>query len=256
MIGRRQTFESLIMLLTLASACTSGATLPGAGTPDHDERASESTTLATAPPTTTVTPTATDPPSPTLTPTTTTVPAIDVSLRLVRHTTDTATSDFVMLAQGTLTDPQGWQQAGFRFRFAEDARYTVLLAEPAEIDAVCAPYEVQSTYSCQIGDLVALNAERWRHATPTWTASLEEYRRMLLNHEVGHLLGQHHVTEPCPAPGVPAPVMAQQSKGLAGCTPNPWPLVWEIDCAARHIEPLAPGYEPEATPTCGPEGVR
>ena len=45
----------------------------------------------------------------------------------------------------------------------------------------------------------------------------------------------------CPRPGQPAPVMAQQSSELNGCLPNPWPLRWELDCAARHEEPLAPG---------------
>ncbi len=30
---------------------------------------------------------------------------------------------------------------------------------------------------------------------------------MLVNHEVGHLLGQHHPDEKCPVPGEPAPVV-------------------------------------------------
>jgi hypothetical protein len=49
--------------------------------------------------------------------------------------------------------------------------------------------------------------------------------------------------------------MAQQSTELDGCLPNPWPLPWEIACAARHEEPLAPPYEPEPTPLCGPGGT-
>jgi hypothetical protein len=38
--------------------------------------------------------------------------------------------------------------------------------------------------------------------------------------------------------------MSQQSTELNGCLPNPWPLPDEIARAARHDQPLAPGYEP------------
>jgi hypothetical protein len=46
--------------------------------------------------------------------------------------------------------------------------------------------------------------------------------------------------------------MTQQSTELDGCLPNPWPLPWEIACAARHDEPIAPGYEPNVTSRCQP----
>ena len=36
--------------------------------------------------------------------------------------------------------------------------------------------------------------------------------------------------------------MSQQSTELDGCLPNPWPLDWEVALAARHDQPLAPGY--------------
>lgn len=185
--------------------------------------------------------------------TTTTTPAVVIELRLERQATD-GTDGFEQLVRETLTDPAGWTQAGFEFRFTDDAPYRVLLAEAHVVDATCRPYDVGGRFSCQIGGTVALNADRWRGATPTWTGSLDDYRRMLVNHEVGHLLGRHHAP-PCERPGEPAPVMFQQSGGLAGCAPNPWPLPWEIACAARHDEPIAPGYEDDATATCGPDDV-
>jgi hypothetical protein len=97
--------------------------------------------------------------------------------------------------------------------------------------------------------VVALNADRWRTATPQWTGDLATYRQMLVNHEVGHLLGQHHPPgrageSQCPTPGRPALVMSQQSTELGGCLPNPWPLPEEVARAAEHVEPLAPPYEP------------
>jgi hypothetical protein len=49
---------------------------------------------------------------------------------------------------------------------------------------------------------------------------------MVIDHETGHWLGQGHAF--CARPGALAPVMQQQSKGMHGCRPNPWPLPWEI----------------------------
>ncbi|MFP5322220.1 MAG: DUF3152 domain-containing protein [Acidimicrobiia bacterium] len=193
--------------------------------------------------------------STTAAPTTTTAPApVVIELRLERWTQD-GTETFDEVVRETLLDPRGWQQAGFEFRFSEEAPYRVLVAEGDVVDGTCAPYTTGGEFSCQIGPTVALNAERWREATPTWTGSLDDYRRMLVNHEVGHLLGRHHARPGCDAPGEPAAVMFQQSGGLDRCAPNPWPLPWEIACAARHDEPIAPPYEPDATATCGPADV-
>jgi hypothetical protein len=179
-------------------------------------------------------------------------PPVRIELAIESRTSDEATAGFAGIVSGTLTDPRGWQRAGFTFVFRDDAPYRVVLAEGPEVDGLCRPYDVGGKYSCQNGPVVALNADRWRSASPKWTGDLETYRRMLVNHEVGHLLGQHHPALHCPEAGQAAPVMAQQSSELNGCVPNPWPLPWEIACAARHDEPLAPGYEKNPRSTCGP----
>lgn len=90
---------------------------------------------------------------------------------------------------------------------------------------------VRRTYSCAGVDEVALNSDRWFSGAPYDWGSVAEYRRMLVNHEIGHVLGMRH--ESCPADGERAPVMMQQSKRLTSdngktCKANPWPLPFEL----------------------------
>ncbi|CAN5484272.1 hypothetical protein BH09ACT12_BH09ACT12_23930 [soil metagenome] len=67
-----------------------------------------------------------------------------------------------------------------------------------------------------------LNAWRWLNGADAYEGNLNDYRRYLVNHEVGHALGKAHVG--CPGSGLPAPVMMQQTKGLGECSANPWPV--------------------------------
>lgn len=165
---------------------------------------------------------------------------MEIAYRVERRVSDPATEGFEAVVESTLSDPRGWNRAGFRLVRRDDAPYLIVLAEGPEVDRLCLPHDTYGEYSCQRSETVALNAERWREATPKWTGDLATYRQMLVNHEVGHLLGQPHPRPQCPRPGRPAPLMNQQSTELDGCLPNPWPLDWEIEQAARHDRPLAP----------------
>lgn len=163
-----------------------------------------------------------------------------IPYRVQVRTAHAAAADFPAVVHDVLTDPRGWIRAGFRFVRDPDAAYTLVIAEGDEVDRLCHPYDTAAAYSCQNGLVVAINADRWRGATPEWPGSLTGYRTMLVNHEVGHLLHLHHPDPQCPGPGLPSPVMAQQSSGPSPCLAHPWPLQWEIDRAAQRREPLAP----------------
>ena len=80
-------------------------------------------------------------------------------------------------------------------------------------------------YSCRVGRNVVMNDDRWQQGGNNGLQmSLDDYRRMVVNHETGHYLGLSHRT--CPGAGQLAYLMQQQSKGgpfLGGCTPNAWP---------------------------------
>ena len=67
--------------------------------------------------------------------------------------------------------------------------------------------------------VVYLNAGNWNAPPAAFTGSRAMYRRYLVNHEVGHVLGLGH--EECTTPNAPAPIMMQQSRGTGACFPDP-----------------------------------
>lgn len=254
--------------LAAVEASTSLTTAPADTSPTSEASAAEtsvSPTTTSAPATSAATSSSTsettmpEPTTSSTAPSTSTSPTtqrtVPIRIRVDRRVNDAATEGFATFVERVLTDDRGWSMAGFVFSFDDtDFDYTVVLAEGSEVDSLCLPYDTFGRFSCQIGPTVALNADRWRNAVENWPVSLDEYRTMLVNHEVGHLIGQHHPATRCPGDGQPAPVMAQQSSGVAPCVANPWPLPWEITCAASGLEPLAPPYERGITLTCGPDG--
>lgn len=123
----------------------------------------------------------------------------------------------------TLVDARGWSPVtGHTFRQVGVApTIRILVATPDTTDALCAPLLTRGEVSCRNGELVVINARRWAFGVPHYAGRLLDYRRYVVNHEVGHALGRSH--ESCLSPGSKAPVMLQQTYGLDGCARNPWP---------------------------------
>ena len=74
---------------------------------------------------------------------------------------------------------------------------------------------------------VVLNRENWTRVPRDFEGSLKEYRRYLVLHEVGHVLGLNHVPW---QDGAACPTMMQQTRGTRGkCRASPWPTdtPWE-----------------------------
>jgi len=129
---------------------------------------------------------------------------------------------FAKQIRGILGDPRGWTGGGeWRLQQVGPGRqpdFTIYLATPDTRDALCD--DIPDGYtSCRNGANVVLNIARWVKGVPF--IPLPTYRQYMVNHEVGHKLGNGH--QLCPATGKPAPVMQQQTLGLHGCKPNPWP---------------------------------
>jgi hypothetical protein len=133
---------------------------------------------------------------------------------------------FAAAVQHTLADSRSWI-AGGRFSFqrvpaGSPSELTVHLATPATTDLMCNKRGVRTRgeVSCRGGRDVIINLKRWQLGV-AWYPSVDEYRNMVVNHEVGHFLGNGHAV--CPRKGAPAPVMARQTFGLEGCAVNAWP---------------------------------
>lgn len=130
---------------------------------------------------------------------------------------------FAAFVMGTLNDPRSWTQEGRTFsRTDGDADIVVVLASPATSAEMCAPLVTYGKLSCRQGPRAILTMYRWVNGIEEYGDDLTGYRRYLVNHEVGHVLGKGHVA--CPASGAPAPVMQQQTKGVAPCVPSAWPF--------------------------------
>ena len=124
----------------------------------------------------------------------------------------------------TLRDRRSWTTP-FRRVSSGSVDFRVTLASPSLTNRLCAPLLTNGIYSCAQNGRAVLNAMRWLDGAAAYGERLGRYRIYMVNHEVGHLLGRGHAS--CPAAGAPAPVMMQQTKGVAPCRPNPWPLPWE-----------------------------
>jgi hypothetical protein len=133
--------------------------------------------------------------------------------------------DFAVAVHRILNDPRGWGSGG-RLRFERTdhglVQIRVSLSSPALASTRCLPLDTGGKLSCWHDPRAIINAMRWGTGAAGYGKDLASYREYLINHEVGHGLGHGHV--PCPGPARPAPVMAQQTKSLDGCRPNPWPF--------------------------------
>lgn len=145
----------------------------------------------------------------------------------VENTTGQDVTAFAAHVQSSLNNTnRGWIASGrwgFQRVTTAPADFTVWLATPATTDAICARYGIHTggQVSCRGGPNVVINLTRWLQGGPAYVGHVDDYRHLVVNHEVGHFLGFLHVA--CPGEGQPAPVMQTQFYGMNGCVPNVWP---------------------------------
>ncbi|MGY1740722.1 MULTISPECIES: DUF3152 domain-containing protein [unclassified Blastococcus] len=136
---------------------------------------------------------------------------------------------FATAVEATLADPRGWgnggrmsfQRVGVDEAAAGQFDFKVTLISPGNMETYCPGVGTGGYTSCRYGDRAVINLARWETAVPDYQGDVATYRLYVVNHEVGHALGNGH--QQCPGPGQVAPVMQQQTLGLEGCLKNPWP---------------------------------
>ncbi|MGI5401769.1 DUF3152 domain-containing protein [Streptomyces sp. CA-135486] len=141
---------------------------------------------------------------------------------------DISAKDAAAEIQQILAHPRGWAAHGrgsFQLVSAEtDADFVIRIATPATADRLCRDQglDTHGELNCETTDGVVVNLRRWMLGSPTFAGPAAEYRHLIINHEVGHVIGlRRHLG--CGGVGKPAPVMMQQIKGLDGCRSNAWP---------------------------------
>lgn len=144
--------------------------------------------------------------------------------------------EFRTIAANTYNSPLGWSRLGVKFtEVPSGGRVTLWLSEASQMTTFSAN-GCDTTYSCTVGANVIINQDRWVNGSEPFMSaggSLLEYREMVLNHELGHWLGHGHLF--CASAGQDAPVMQQQSMGMQGCKPNPWPQSQELNSSTLGV---------------------
>ncbi|MFA7762334.1 DUF3152 domain-containing protein [Streptomyces sp. NRRL S-448] len=130
---------------------------------------------------------------------------------------------------------RGWTRNtayGFQLVSSGPVDFTVKVATPGTTDRLCDVTTPASrgNVNCRTGHTVVVNLKRWVQGSPQFDGPVQQYRALIINHEVGHEIGRGH--ESCAGPGALAPAMMQQIKGLDGCLSNAWPY----DTAGRYIQ--------------------
>lgn len=139
---------------------------------------------------------------------------------------------FANEVQRILSDERSWAGGGeFAMQRVDggDVDFRVTLTSSLTIRGECG-YTLKAETSCYSGlnARTFINVSRWVRGAIAFGADLETYREYVINHEVGHALGYHHMS--CPKDGSPAPLMMEQTlgtvtPGVGTCEPNGWPYV-------------------------------
>ena len=151
---------------------------------------------------------------------------------------------FATTVDSTLRNPKSWIGSGrYRFQRIDDNRAAALrisLASQETTRRLCG-FQIPFDASCWTpGDhRVVISTARWARGAVAFQGNVVQYQQYAVNHEVGHGLGFSHIA--CDGPGRLAPVMMQQTWGVADnylaalgtdhvaadglvCQPNAWPF--------------------------------
>lgn len=103
-------------------------------------------------------------------------------------------AEFVDQVHAILEAPSSWTSELVVPDGGGPVDFYIWLAEPAEALSRCGPVAGRSEYdthhiSCAGGNLVVINSDRWFNGRDEPPIIAPMWRRLIINHEVGHMLG-------------------------------------------------------------------
>jgi hypothetical protein len=128
----------------------------------------------------------------------------------------------------TIDDKRGWKKLGYEFEYIPNTKrnidFIIYMSSNEKIIKECDLYNL----SCSVtpDNIIYLNYMNWKNNVKKTKLNTDQYRTMVVNHEVGHILGRSHYE--FGKPNTKAPLMSTQT--LLGCKnhkPNMYPLFWE-----------------------------
>lgn len=136
-----------------------------------------------------------------------------------------------------LNDPRSW---GIRFEHVDletllqlpkEKVFIIRLTPLEELNAKYPQFKQDQLSVANLKErVVDINFCRWTEQCPNQSQlPLEQYQQYVIQHEVGHMMGKDH---PSPAdlanqPVGKAPIMMQQTLGIAHFHPNAWPTEFD-----------------------------
>jgi hypothetical protein len=139
-------------------------------------------------------------------------------------------SNVSIFINNTLLDKRGWKNYIFKKIYVKDGLklknkkkdkiFHIKFSSNNTIKNICN----LSGLSC--ADLnkntIYINVYRWLNGSQKSGLSLINYRKYIIYHEIGHLLGREHSV--CPCDGCPRPIMVQATIANDKCIANYYPL--------------------------------
>ncbi len=128
----------------------------------------------------------------------------------------------------SIDEKRGWRRLGYEFEYIPNTKrnidFVIYMSSNEKIIKECD----LNGLSCAItpDNIIYLNYTNWRKGIKKTKLNNDDYRTMIVLHELGHILGRGHYE--FGKPNTKAPLMSTQT--LLGCKnhkPNCFPLHWE-----------------------------
>ena len=132
--------------------------------------------------------------------------------------------NFIDEVNNILNEKKGWNKYNYTFTEKHNGKTDfIIILTPMNIIKSKFPQNISWTvFKPNNIPIIYINEYRWKHGSNKINVKIEEYRKYLINHEVGHVLGFDHET--CNInKSKKAPVMMQQTLGIGQCEFNPYP---------------------------------